>query len=543
MRKFLLSMALVLCTIGAMAQGTIRFTFTRETNNSATVTSDTNGVTATIAATSASNAWNTGGAMANRTDVLCQNTNTSAATTTPITFTLTISGLNSTHTYKSAVFTHIAVNSGGNLQPSNDIDIRHCNFDLQANGTSVGTKSDENIWIPSGKTEKNIIFNNDCAVSEDGTLTLKLTINKGTNNLGCFYGLKSITLFPIAIVPGQFNSVKLTPTMSSNDSRKGAIMTCDASAGLYCQDNSDNSSDEIFTFELNEGKLYMKSVHTQTYISSTGGSNTQVKASAESLTNAKNISIQKLGETEIDGATVALIGITPEGGNMLNCSAKPGNVVAYDNTDAAKASSWYLTEVTDFKHTLTVGDAGWSTLVLGFNASIPTADGFKAYTVSSIEDGYVALEEATGVLKANTAIIVNAPAENYDFAYSADEATVTESLLDGSLYNKNITPEGTAYVLGNVENNVGLYKATLNQAENTAFLNNANKAYLVVPASEGAEGIASYSFRFGEGTTGISEVKGESGNVNGIYDLTGRRVEAITAPGIYVVNGKKVLVK
>ena len=43
--------------------------------------------------------------------------------------------------------------------------------------------------------------------------------------------------------------------------------------------------------------------------------------------------------------------------------------------------------------------------------------------------------------------------------------------------------------------------------------------------------------------TGISEVKGESGNVKGIYDLTGRRVETITAPGIYVVNGKKVLVK
>jgi hypothetical protein len=43
--------------------------------------------------------------------------------------------------------------------------------------------------------------------------------------------------------------------------------------------------------------------------------------------------------------------------------------------------------------------------------------------------------------------------------------------------------------------------------------------------------------------TGISEVKGENGNVKTIYDLTGRRIEAITAPGIYIVNGKKVLVK
>ena len=43
--------------------------------------------------------------------------------------------------------------------------------------------------------------------------------------------------------------------------------------------------------------------------------------------------------------------------------------------------------------------------------------------------------------------------------------------------------------------------------------------------------------------TGIGEVKGEGGNVKAIYDIAGRKVEAIAAPGIYIVNGKKVLVK
>ena len=42
---------------------------------------------------------------------------------------------------------------------------------------------------------------------------------------------------------------------------------------------------------------------------------------------------------------------------------------------------------------------------------------------------------------------------------------------------------------------------------------------------------------------GISEVNGENGNVKTIYDLTGRKIENITTPGIYIVNGKKVLVK
>ena len=43
--------------------------------------------------------------------------------------------------------------------------------------------------------------------------------------------------------------------------------------------------------------------------------------------------------------------------------------------------------------------------------------------------------------------------------------------------------------------------------------------------------------------TGINEVNGENGEVKAIYDLTGRKVNSITTPGIYVVDGKKVLVK
>ena len=42
--------------------------------------------------------------------------------------------------------------------------------------------------------------------------------------------------------------------------------------------------------------------------------------------------------------------------------------------------------------------------------------------------------------------------------------------------------------------------------------------------------------------TGITEVKGESGDIEGIFDLSGRRVENPTA-GIYIVDGNKVLVK
>ena len=43
--------------------------------------------------------------------------------------------------------------------------------------------------------------------------------------------------------------------------------------------------------------------------------------------------------------------------------------------------------------------------------------------------------------------------------------------------------------------------------------------------------------------TGIGEVKSENGELKAIYDLTGRKINEITKAGIYIVNGKKVLVK
>ena len=183
-------------------------------------------------------------------------------------------------------------------------------------------------------------------------------------------------------------------------------------------------------------------------------------------------------------------------------------------------------------YTLTVTDAGYATLFLDFNAAIP-AD-VKAYTVTAVNDGYVTLTQVEGVLPANTGVIVKANTGDYTFAYSKETpATVTGNFLLGTAAATEIDVE--AYVLGN-DGGVGLYKAEMTDG---VWLNNANKAYL--PASV-ASGAASYSFRFGEGTTGIENVEVENAS-NVIYDLTGRRVETITAPGIYIVNGVKRVVR
>ena len=63
-------------------------------------------------------------------------------------------------------------------------------------------------------------------------------------------------------------------------------------------------------------------------------------------------------------------------------------------------------------------------------------------------------------------------------------------------------------------------------------------------ATEGYTGNYSNLFRIGvvDVDTAIDEVKCDDGNVETIYDLQGRKVEK-PAKGIYIINGKKLLLK
>ena len=238
-----------------------------------------------------------------------------------------------------------------------------------------------------------------------------------------------------------------------------------------------------------------------------------------------------INESHNPGDVIVVRAITGKINNATN-SAFEQNIVEGGYVDFL----FVVTEETAEKsYTLTVGETEWATLFLDFNAAIP--EDVKAYTVTAVNDGYVTLTQVTGVLPAKTGIIVKAAEGNYTFSYAAEAtANVEGNLLEGTVTDKNI--EGEAYVLGVVDGEVGLYKALAN---GTSWKNNANKAYLpasVVPNKT----VAFYGFDW-DGTTGVDEMTEQRAESKEIYDLTGRRVEEITAPGIYIVGGKKVLVK
>ena len=100
-----------------------------------------------------------------------------------------------------------------------------------------------------------------------------------------------------------------------------------------------------------------------------------------------------------------------------------------------------------------------------------------------------------------------------------------ESEADG---NKN-------YILNKINDKVGFYAANGQKVSK-------GKAYLSVPAASAKE---SYIIRFADDdaiVTGINEVKAAE-DAKVIFNLNGIRVNDLKQKGVYIVNGKKVVIK
>ena len=234
-------------------------------------------------------------------------------------------------------------------------------------------------------------------------------------------------------------------------------------------------------------------------------------------------------EEEFESATKFVF--YPQGGNKFIIKDGNNNVVRTENGGAVNYWSgeanetWQLVRVDHIE----VSVNEFASICLPFAVKV---EGATAYAVEETNSTYALLTEKADVAAKEGAILAG---DGVATLTIVDETTADWSAnkLEGTTVDTMIEEE--AYVLGKVGGVLGLYTAKMTDG---AWKNNANKAYL--PKTTGMNA-ASYSFRFeGEGTTGIENVEVENANV--IYDLTGRRVE-IAERGIYIINGKKVLVK
>ena len=249
---------------------------------------------------------------------------------------------------------------------------------------------------------------------------------------------------------------------------------------------------------------------------------------------------------------------------------------------------------------------GYAGLYLDFATEIPDALTAYVITNNEPEDvttddggnpvATIVLRELDGanrVLPANTGVILKATQEipenstmfctfePTDKVFDGTEALISENKLDGSVVETYVPnyPTGGGwetynsydfYLFGVKNGKIGLYKAQekyyksgssyavdnqweyydLNGKRDNYIKVSANKIYLRTAngALRGTAGSSRLKFRIAdpdeEFVTDIEEVQTETETKpEAIFDLQGRRIERITAPGLYIVNGQKRYVK
>lgn len=191
-------------------------------------------------------------------------------------------------------------------------------------------------------------------------------------------------------------------------------------------------------------------------------------------------------------------------------------------------NSWITIVVYGTENVAKIGDTKWGTFSSTSATTFPV-DGISAYKVASIGVDKVVVEPVIGDVPANTGLLLYG---------NAGEYTIPVASTDGSSVDGNLMTAGTGenvtsgYVLS------GLH-GDFRPVPTSGVVVPYGKAYLSIP-----NGTRSLSIAFDDETTGINSVESENnGLLNGdFYNVAGQRVAKPTK-GLYIVNGKKVIIK
>lgn len=179
----------------------------------------------------------------------------------------------------------------------------------------------------------------------------------------------------------------------------------------------------------------------------------------------------------------------------------------------------------------------YATYYLPFAAKAP--EGVKAYA-GTVSNGSVKLTEyANGVIPANKGVLLvsdNATSATFTLANDADVTTIDNDLKGVNAVTElaGVDNSEQVRIFSTKDGVAGFYKPNSNITSLAA-----NKAYVMAPTAQGA-----LALNFGGDVTGVNSVSDNAAMPHNavIYDLAGRRVSH-AVKGVYVINGKKIIVK
>lgn len=316
--------------------------------------------------------------------------------------------------------------------------------------------------------------------------------------------------------------------------------------GLNANNTATGYLAQAFILTQVEGNLYNISIERPegivylTYGSLNGSAAGWNKQQIQATTNAENKGEFKIEATAKEG--VLKIFNTVDN-NYLDC--QPGGAIYTDTSISNEEFAFELAP--EHEVTLSISSVGWATLILPFNADIPK--GVVAYTSEGVADygngNAVQLIEAESFV-ANTPYLVSGEEGEYDFSgYGlAQQDSYKDGLFTGTYVKYQTTANSNTYVLQKHNDEVAFYLVgDLNGDGN--YATPTVKPYRIYMTYEAPAGeTAAPMFRIGRGATGIEDAEWTMDNGQWtIYDLMGRKVTTMEKGNMYIVNGKKVVIK
>ena len=235
---------------------------------------------------------------------------------------------------------------------------------------------------------------------------------------------------------------------------------------------------------------------------------------------------------DVTGNTFVENGFSINVKDRIRDRANYRNGLAFWNNGISAGSALRVYENVELPLTQ-VGEKYYATTYLPFAVTIP--EGVNVYT-ATLNENNVTLSAVTGVLPKETAVILEGNAATASFALTSKKSTVNKGNMLSTLEAKTIDAGTTDYlILGRKGDALGFYLPNENMTSIAG-----NRAYFNISANNAAQ--KGFSLNF-DVVSGINNAIVSNNNQGVIYDLTGRRVNNTVKGGIYICNGKKIIIK
>ena len=282
------------------------------------------------------------------------------------------------------------------------------------------------------------------------------------------------------------------------------------------------SNVQVVTLEGSAGEWYLK-VEDDKYLCAVSSDKNYIGTTATKTNEAKaTITINASGE-----ATIVFQGSNTKNNLRYNYNSGSPRFTCYGSSSTMEKPVIYrYANVNTFD--VTIGATGYKTLISAVSATLP--DGLTAYKAVSAGEGKIQLTSVASIKAGSAYVLKGTASTDYTLTVTDTPEEPTGNILEVSDEN---TSNGV-YVLANGTSGPGFYKWMGGSL-------GAGRA--IVPASAVSSSAREYlEFSFDNDVTVIEAVKTQNVENDQFFNLAGQRVAQPTK-GLYIVNGKKVVIK